>query len=918
MSETEFLIAYQQIYKITSEFYNQTQIYQDICQSIIKSLGFEFVGISLVFPEKNTIECVCGTGLAEKWAGRVKHHIEPEPKLRDIQADIIQTYKTEIISGWDDRFDRWVYDEFEHDQLVRVFTPMILVRDINGNLLQDWFNTNNLWKVTQEQNSTEGQHTIIEIDFTASNYEIYPDEMIVIGTLETGYKSRDRTISTQEAIKLAKLASQKALEIRRVSLSYIFETIVEEAKSVFNAHSSSLHFHECKSNDYNVNYFYNVSSGAINLKQFPPRKNGLGQKAIKAKGPKFIPNPDQGHSHSKLEYTNPNLYKAGVKAMAAFPISTESMSGVLYIAFQEEHKFENSDFERGQYFSDLAVNAIHNTIRYEEIQEQANQMVVINSVAQFLTRKSESGKLLHYIAWNVINILAADVVTIYEYINSENRFLTPPEIAGKLLVHQEMTEKLSQRHVPFKLIDQERDIYAPDLGDHPEIFDNSPFVKREKIKSVGAVLLKVDEDIVGLMFINYRRHHIFSENEKQTIDTLASSVAIAIKNQRKQEKWFEALDKIDREIITTLDKDKLLKSIVQKAVEITGADFGGFLKISLTGQELVTQINFPDNKSPDAPYYKINIDETSGEIEGITGWVAKDGKSLLINDVRQNPRYKPFHPDVNAELCVPLLDGNHIIGVLNVESKKKNAFNARDIRKLEALANQAVMATQKVENQEQLIATEKLNAYGELASSVMHKMNNDLKAIQNWSEEILEEQRIKISNNNAKDILNTTNKLLEEVKKLDIPFENIQQPINIRNVINQAIETVNIPRRIEVTKTIPNELPKIAGNEESVTKIFYNLIRNAIEAMNNWGKLTIDVQVKEENALVVKITDTGTGIDQDCFEKIFQIGFSTKHGDRLGIGLPFVKLCIQRLGGRINVRNNEQQGSTFIVILPIY
>jgi hypothetical protein len=80
--------------------------------------------------------------------------------------------------------------------------------------------------------------------------------------------------------------------------------------------------------------------------------------------------------------------------------------------------------------------------------------------------------------------------------------------------------------------------------------------------------LKVKNEIVGLLFINYRYYHQFSDEEKQTIEILSSAAAIAIKNQR----WLSILGDIDREIITTFDQGKLLKLIARKSAQITAAD----------------------------------------------------------------------------------------------------------------------------------------------------------------------------------------------------------------------------------------------------------------------------------------------------------------------------------------------------------
>jgi hypothetical protein len=87
-------------------------VLDEICNEIQVAMGFEFATVQLIHPEESTIETLYGTGVAKEWLGRFKHYIEPDPTLRDIQADIVQTKRTEIIAGRDKRFDSWIYKRY--------------------------------------------------------------------------------------------------------------------------------------------------------------------------------------------------------------------------------------------------------------------------------------------------------------------------------------------------------------------------------------------------------------------------------------------------------------------------------------------------------------------------------------------------------------------------------------------------------------------------------------------------------------------------------------------------------------------------------------------------------------------------------------------------------------------------------------
>ncbi|MDJ0569673.1 MAG: hypothetical protein QNJ53_11570 [Pleurocapsa sp. MO_192.B19] len=98
-----------------------------VCEEIKKELDSNFVAIQWINQE-NVIEAVAGVD----WVGLSRHYAkESDPNLRDIQADIVQTFNTEIIAGYDPRFDQGIYQEkqFRHASMVRIFTPILISKN---------------------------------------------------------------------------------------------------------------------------------------------------------------------------------------------------------------------------------------------------------------------------------------------------------------------------------------------------------------------------------------------------------------------------------------------------------------------------------------------------------------------------------------------------------------------------------------------------------------------------------------------------------------------------------------------------------------------------------------------------------------------------------------------------------------------
>lgn len=97
--------------------------------------------------------------------------------------------------------------------------------------------------------------------------------------------------------------------------------------------------------------------------------------------------------------------------------------------------------------------------------------------------------------------------------------------------------------------------------------------------------------------------------------------------------------------------------------------------------------------------------------------------------------------------------------------------------------------------------------------------------------------------------------------------------------------------------------------------VFINLIINAIQAMPDGGVLTVESGKLNKDKILIKVCDTGVGIDKENLEKIFEPFFTTKK-DGTGIGLALCKTIIERHNGRIDVTSNSN-GTCFKIILPM-
>ncbi len=302
--------------------------------------------------------------------------------------------------------------------------------------------------------------------------------------------------------------------------------------------------------------------------------------------------------------------------------------------------------------------------------------------------------------------------------------------------------------------------------------------------------------------------------------------------------------------------------------------------------------------------------------------MAKNRRPALVDDIQQDPRYVGEFPSVCSELCVPLLDKeDNLIGVLNVESNKINAFEPRDLRLLQEVANLAVIGIQNANKQEQLAKTEVMAALGDIAGPLVHRTNNNVGAIRVLAQDICEEADDNIKSL-ATGILSNAEEILEYSQPMRSWVKDKRQIISLHDIIQETLAKVQIPDNIEQNINIDTHLSEVFAGKQQLINVFDNLIQNAINAMNNGGKLSIqgsNLETDAGNKIKVSICDTGVGIAKENLQNIFERGYSTKDNNKnMGFGLWWTKFYVERLEGDIEVESEVAKGSQFTLILPAY
>jgi PAS domain S-box-containing protein len=243
--------------------------------------------------------------------------------------------------------------------------------------------------------------------------------------------------------------------------------------------------------------------------------------------------------------------------------------------------------------------------------------------------------------------------------------------------------------------------------------------------------------------------------------------------------------------------------------------------------------------------------------------------------------------------------------------------------KLEKEVTKRTERIKYLENQRNEI--KKITALGRMAAQVAHEINNPLAGIKNSfllvKEAICQDHKYaKYSENIEKEIERIAN-IVRQMFDLYRPGETSVDEYNICNPVNDVISLLG-------SKCLDNNI-KIVFNQDSpftvrvpeglIRQVLFNVIKNAIEASPQNGKIDCTLKKNDVN-FIIAVKDQGNGISNEDREKIFEPFYSKKTGNKtegMGLGLAISKEIVEAFNGELNFKTNKEKGTIFEISLPL-
>lgn len=600
--------------------------------------------------------------------------------------------------------------------------------------------------------------------------------------------------------------------------------------------------------------------------------------------------------------------------------------------------------------ADLAATAIYKTRLFQQTEERARQMKVLNDISSKLASEFENlDALLHVITDSAVEILNGEAGSLLLREENTNDLIFQLAVggAGQELVGSRIpagsgiagTVVQTGRHVIVNDTQQDNRWFG-------EVRSDSVQQRRFASRAILAVPLTTRSGVIGVLeVINKKDGSPFVDDDANLLNAFAGQAAVAIENARLFQMTDQALaervqqldnmQRIDQELNRTLDFRRVVDLTIDNAMREAGADSGALALVEVDPEQfnIAGSIGYPEEILTPASTQSISL--------GILGKVYRTGQPALVSVTEMDTESAALLEGAQSQLAVPLFTGQNVSAVLLLEALRPNAFNMMTASFIQGLAEHANTA---ITNSRLFSRLEDANqARSQFVGFVAHELKNPMSSIKGYAEVLLggmtgalnEQQQnfIAVIRRNVVRMQQLVDDLRDLTAQETGNLALKMAPVSFNNVI---VETLRPQQRAidekeqTIILNVPENLPMVWADELRLIQVMTNFVSNANKYTPSGGTITILAEHAPNRwdpkgapeVIHCAVTDTGIGMSDEDLKKLFTAYWRSKNPKAqeqpgTGLGMTLTRGLIEAHGGLIWVESIIDVGTTFHMTVPL-
>jgi len=474
----------------------------------------------------------------------------------------------------------------------------------------------------------------------------------------------------------------------KAALDTLLDAVTKTACLFFNACSSSIMLFDKEREYLTISRSYNLSDAYLEIVKVGHDQEIAG-KVCGEKKPRFVKDIVRLFGELGDDVTAQWARQEGLVSMICAPLIVQDESiGCLNIYYSRmQESFE--EFNELNFFTRLAALSIEHHRLLSDSEVKTRMFSVLGDVGLHIASCFDINEIARVFLSTAIRITNSDVGAII--LVDRRRMVVVDAFEYDAKDAQPRRYRSSARlhdGISGEIIRTQKPVVIPDLRDYPNV---NPVALEKGRRAVIGLPLVVRGRIIGILYVDSGIPREFGKEEVEYLVLLCNYASVAIENAKlyevltREAEQFAVLYDVGKSFISTLDFDQLLNNILTRLTVYFGTLNLAVFLVDAEKSELRLRayINYPE----EVKNLRIKIGET-----GIAGHVAGTRMMYYASDVSKDPYYVKGVNDAKSEICFPLIVGERLIGVLDLESAEMERFKEDDINLLSTLSTEIAIA----------------------------------------------------------------------------------------------------------------------------------------------------------------------------------------------------------------------------------